>query len=563
MKNAKRLVSMLLAIAVMFSLAVPVMAEEHTNHVITIATNENGHTFEAYEIFDGEVQTSTGEDPVLVNVKWGAGIDWDNPVGGKTLLEALQSSSLNPHYYSKYTSIAGVDGTRTEDDVAKDIAAALANTSTAEHGLAFAKLAGKYLTTEQGTSKKYKSGADVADDVTDFDEYRISPLTDGYYLVKEADATEFDGETATLYMMSLVDNATVYLKAGKVTVTNQVLEVNGNNYNALDFYIGDIILFEAAGKVPERFNQYDSFSMSFVISFGDKFYYEDSYNSEITAEVVGGGTTKTVTPTSKSYDSGNNTLTVSFDNIKALGATVLADYTLEVKYPAKLMDNAVPGNHGGNGNEVSVHIVYTRDPYTNDTETTVEAEASVFTYQLDLFKKNGKVTGNEGLADAEFVIYRGDSSSPLFAKGTKSTDANGNNVLTINEWVSGENNATKVTSPSNGHIIFKGLDNAIYHLRETAAPNTFNKLEEDVRVNVQAVINQDNRTVASISVNQGGGASVDGDADKGTVNTTVVNQPGQTLPSTGGIGTTIFYVVGGILVAGAAVLLITRKRMEQ
>ena len=130
-----------------------------------------------------------------------------------------------------------------------------------------------------------------------------------------------------------------------------------------------------------------------------------------------------------------------------------------------------------------------------------------------------------------------------------------------------ENDASVLKSGEDGKFVVKGLDDGTYYLKETKAPSEYNLLASDIKLEIKATtINKqdwngtDNvLTAIKIKVN---GNEEPGDIDTGIVSTTVENNKGSVLPSTGGIGTTIFYVVGVILMLGAGVLLVTKKRMS-
>lgn len=126
-----------------------------------------------------------------------------------------------------------------------------------------------------------------------------------------------------------------------------------------------------------------------------------------------------------------------------------------------------------------------------------------------------------------------------------------------------------ITSTADGIFGVSGLDDGTLHLLEIKAPVGYNLLENDVRIDIAATTANGQNwngaantalTALTISVDQG--AAEDGDTTTGIVNVTVANNQGTTLPETGGIGTTIFFVLGGVLVIGAGVLLIVRLRMR-
>ena len=113
-------------------------------------------------------------------------------------------------------------------------------------------------------------------------------------------------------------------------------------------------------------------------------------------------------------------------------------------------------------------------------------------------------------------------------------------------WVEKQEDATEVTTDANGSASFEGLKAGTYYLVETLAPSGYNLLTEPIEV------------IIAPTTAEGSAEAVYAD-----VTSEVANSTGSLLPSTGGIGTTIFYVLGGVLVLGAAILLITKKRMSR
>ena len=202
----------------------------------------------------------------------------------------------------------------------------------------------------------------------------------------------------------------------------------------------------------------------------------------------------------------------------------------------------------------------------------------MFTYELDGTKVDGE-NADTKLEDAQFVLLNGGKTVAAMVVDGKMTgwvkvhsEAAGEEIqmpATYEEWVEryGERNVI-LSSDENGSFNISGLDDGTYYLREIKAPAGYNLLEEDVKVVISAATANgqdwagdaaDAFTALTISVNDA--EAVDGALDTGVVNVTVANNQGTTLPETGGIGTTIFYVLGGVLVVGAGVLLVVKRRV--
>ena len=126
-----------------------------------------------------------------------------------------------------------------------------------------------------------------------------------------------------------------------------------------------------------------------------------------------------------------------------------------------------------------------------------------------------------------------------------------------------------MTSAAEGVFGVSGLDDGTYYLMEIKAPNGYNLLEGDVQLVIEATtVNGQNwngvanTALTALTINVANEGAVNGKTDTGAVNVTVRNNQGATLPETGGMGTTLFYIIGGLLVVGAGILLVVRIRMR-
>ena len=214
--------------------------------------------------------------------------------------------------------------------------------------------------------------------------------------------------------------------------------------------------------------------------------------------------------------------------------SITEDTNIVINYTAKLTKDAVAGT--GYVNET--WLDYGDNQYTeHDTTTT-------YTWKLPIYKyyKNGEA--KKALAGAEFILYKGiDESNREYAQV-----ANGK----LTGWTKEKTEATKLVSGDDGMIAVEGLDADTYYLEETKAPGGYNKLAGPVKVEIS-------HTVTDADAHMTHTLKQDG-TDVAKVE--IENKSGTELPSTGGIGTTIFYVLGSILVIGAVVLLIAKKRMS-
>ena len=222
--------------------------------------------------------------------------------------------------------------------------------------------------------------------------------------------------------------------------------------------------------------------------------------------------------------------------------TLKANDQIVISYTATLNEKAVIAG-AGNPNESKLSYGDKGDASHTPSGTTPPSETKTYTWDLDILKYGN---GNESnvLKDAKFVLLNKD-------KNKVATVVNGKITGWSNVPAAGEGGSitwpanTVLTTGENGKIEIDGLDADTYYLRETQAPAGYNKLADDQAVTIT------------------GATTVDGKLTYTTVVAKINNQSGALLPSTGGIGTTLFYVVGGVLVVGAAVLLVTKKRMER
>lgn len=205
---------------------------------------------------------------------------------------------------------------------------------------------------------------------------------------------------------------------------------------------------------------------------------------------------------------------------------------IKVTYTAVTNDNAVTVI-----SKNSATLTYSNNPTdSSKTTTTPEDIETVYSAKL-VIDKYQKDDESKKLANAKFVLKNAEGKYYKYTAATESAAAKV-------EWVENQTDATEVTTDDNGAAVFNGLKDGTYHLVETAAPAGYNLLATEVEV----VIN--------------GADATEVDLSSLTATAKVKNSTGTTIPETGGIGTTIFYVAGGLLVLGAVILLITKKRMS-
>lgn len=211
-----------------------------------------------------------------------------------------------------------------------------------------------------------------------------------------------------------------------------------------------------------------------------------------------------------------------------------------VTYSATVAANATIA---GAGNTNKAKLEYNGKHSTEEETTTYVWKLNVHKYTLDSTNKEVALSG------AKFVLYRMDGGAKKYAKLTGGK---------IDGWVTNQSDATTLETTGTGDISIEGLNVGTYYLEETEAPAGYNKLTGPIEVEITATTSA---TSGSETVQYKNSSETSyTPATDATVK--VLNSAGTQLPSTGGIGTTLFYVIGGVLMAVAAVLLVTKKRMN-
>ena len=248
-----------------------------------------------------------------------------------------------------------------------------------------------------------------------------------------------------------------------------------------------------------------------------------------------------------SYPSGEGTDGCTFEIAFAQSYldTITQATTITITYSATLNENAVIAGEGNpNESKLSYGVADSTTGEPSGTNppsgTTPPSETKTYTWDVDVFKYTMDGETEKALAGATFTLSKNsDGSNPI------ALVSEGNNVYRVAK--TGETGTvTEITTDATGKFTIKGLDADTYYLTETAAPAGYNKLADPV----------------TIVIGENGVVNGTTEAPQGVDEVKVLNQSGTELPSTGGIGTTIFYIVGGVLVVGAVVLLVTKKRMN-
>lgn len=546
MRKVKKLLGLLLAAVMVLAMGVPTFAASGS-YTLTISGASDGHTYEAYQIFAGDLSEN---EQTLSNVKWGDGVN------GEALLAALKGTEEEPTAYQTCMTAA---------DVAKVLESYENNSSEMK---AFADIAGQHLTkTTSGTASAYNE---------DSKSYTISGLAAGYYLVKDKDDSVPGTDAYTDFILKVVQNTTVTPKSDVPTVEKKVQEDDkynqdggyGNGYNDVaDWNIGDAVPFKLIGTLPTNFADYDIYQYIFHDTLSDGLdLNEGSIKVYYASDKA--GTDKTEIPLGKYEVEAPGTegtdqcsFEVAFADLTSVEGVTANKYII-VEYTATLNKDAEIGLPG---NPNKVYLEFSNNPNSGgegDTGKTPEDKVIVFTYELDATKVDGEHTDTK-LKDAEFKLYDENGKYVI-------VDADGK----VTGWADNEAGGSTLKSDENGLFKVIGLDDGTYWLKETKAPDGYNLITDPIKIEIKATtVNDQDWTamegpadalkVLEIKVTVGSTTtSGNGDTESGIVETDIKNNKGAELPETGGMGTTIFYVLGAILVLGAGGLLIARRRTD-
>ena len=344
----------------------------------------------------------------------------------------------------------------------------------------------------------------------------LDGVASGYYLLVDK-GTVGNGEAYSLYVVKIVGDIVVAPKRGTTEVAKSVKDVNDSTGAAAwgttaDYDMGDAVPFKLTATLADNVSSYDTYK----VVFHDTLDAALTYNGD--AKVMFGNTDVT-----EYFTIANNgtSLTISCDNVKSFGAAdssvITVDYTAELVKADTIKTE---------GYENKVYLEYSNNPNTGQegsVGTTPEKVVTVYTYQV-VVNKIDKAT-KDALAGAGFTLYK---------------NVNGTYVK-VGEEITGVTTFT-----------WTGLDDGAYKLVETTTPDGYNTID-DVEFDITAETDGMPADTTEYFAANGGVLSADVENGKGFI-----------LPTTGGMGTTILYLVGGLMVIGAgAVLVMKRRRAEE
>lgn len=529
-KVIKTLLAALLAVAMVCAMAIPAFAYDTEEDI------DKNHCYDAFQIFKGDVS----DDNTISNVQWGQNIPDD-----KDFLAQLKEDPTLRIPFQDANSLQEVldvmKGWTTSDD----------------NSIAFARFVCNYIYTDaHANSTPVKQGGHTGG--FELDEA-------GYYLIVDTSSfsSSADGDSYHAYNSFLlkVNKAHYHVqitpKVVKPTVEKKVYDNDDNSSwgdndgwgSSADHAINEEFQFKLTATLPASPDRAYDYYKEYAVLFNDTLSNGITYDGLDSVVIESKKISYDITKDSSKYEvddshlKKDNSFVVSIPDVKTCvedpefnlnnGATITVTYT------AHLNENAAV--NGSTENKNSVQLQYSNNPRPGEYwGTTPKSEVYVYTYQLNNTKRAEKEDGTP-LPGAGFRLYSNEACHDEDEIKLKMNDDG-----TYSRDFSTEGKGVEMISGQDGQFNVKGLDAGTYYLKETTPPSGYSAC-----ANKEIVISATHN-----------GNHVELDSSK--LSTTIINKKdgGITLPSTGGIGTTIFYVVGGGLMVAAIVLLVTKKRME-
>ena len=519
---------------------------------LSITNPVDGHTYSYYQLLVGDLA-----DGKLSNVKWGA-----NVAGSITYKEKADENAMEFTEDATASPVAGQPVPQAILDYLNSLSSDSQET---------ANIIGEWVT---GTGTPIPAaGADVAK---------------GYYVIKDSytDPTATQTTTLSTHIVQVVGPTAVEPKAGTTNHKKEVLDVNDTTDTAIDLSNlknidegwdktadhdwDDHVPFKLTTTIGSDFAKYDSY----YLKVSDNLY-DGLILDQDSIEVYVDGTLATEGSGDGEYllNASAKTFSVEFNKLNG-NAKAAAGKDVIIYYTAKLdKDTAVIGNPG-NLNESYAEFSNNPNDEQEGKGKTPTDTALVFTYKVDVDKVKPDGSPLEGAGFTLYKKYNAAVDGKTNVAGTTPAGAKSDTFPAGEFWYEVEG----ITTGTN--FEFKAIDDGTYKLVESVTPSGYNTIEP-ITIIVTATHGTDTSAQRgySVTVLNAGNDKFKADPNGGEITFTkkngtqetlesgeiyseIVNQSGAVLPSTGGIGTTLFYIIGAVLVIGAGIVLVTRRRMS-
>lgn len=504
-------------------------ADAQGKYTISVASDDT-HTYTVYQILTG---TLIAGESKLGNPQWGA--------------DAAQTDPATVNAFIESITAAGLTNVQIDDLVKAQLKSDAAG---------------------QGTVSSSNS----------------LDVVPGYYLLVDTTENLADGDAKSLNMVAVFNDITITPKKGTVESEKHVDDQNDSDStdhselkDSADYDIGDSIPYTLTMTLPDDYANYKQYKIVFTddmsagLTYNNdaKIFYGEADTTGTSITFVEGGTSSYTTP------SAGKVYTYTIANLKAADATdaqkaLTAGSVITIKYTATLNSNAVIGS-AGNPNKYKVDFSSNPNqdasgtPDTNDTPWDTNI---VFTYKTVFNKVDQE--GN-ALTGADFTLYKFVEN----ANGADTYNGKKGTWTDVTTLGSGNNKPSKVKAAhttgegadaktaENAKFTFSGIDAGVYKLVESATPAGYNTLEDQIfTITATHDLVSDNPALTELTGTDGASFTMTPNITDASLTADIENKQGAELPSTGGIGTTIFYIIGAILVIGAGVILVTRRRMS-
>lgn len=564
-KLVSRFMAVLMAMTMILSMSMTAFAADAPKGILTVNNTVAGKTLDLYQIFTA-TKNEAGNVAYTLNSAY-EGFFQSKISGAST----LTGEALSEKAYNYVKDQVGTDGS---------------------NGAAFAKDILDWILKNKTTVAATYTTATTTDGTT-----VINDLAYGYYVVYPLGATDTStapGNEKVKSVASLVSvtgiDATINMKSNYPTVDKKIIQaqsgsgitvgaiVNGSwegnhqleledendpedtiapcgaadGKKAEDFGIGDTITYQLTSKVPDMtgYNSY-TFKFSDTLSKGLDLKEVLSVkvgNTTLTAKSTGANTY------ALAYDEDTRTLTVTLNDFYNSYKNHTGE-TITVVYTATLNKDAVIGM---NPNTNKAVVEYSNDPKSEGTGTSEPSIVDVHTFNFTIFKYYLKNETKTALANAEFELYKANTEGNAADTDAKINIVDERNGVyrqaTADEAKVTGFTSAKIVSDDDGKVLVKGLEAGTYYLRETKAPEGYNKLLSDIKVEIKPVYDETTGKLTSYSVDY----TYNGTKTTGTAITTKDNSPevavenktGAQLPSTGSKGA-LMVTLAGIVLFGA------------